>query len=275
MGIKLFATDLDGTLLGSDDKISQKNIKAIRDAADAGVIVTLATGRMYCSAVQYARQADIDVPLITYNGALIKSASGKVYHEEYIDPAAVEEFVDYCAKKQWYIQVNSRDKLYFPVYLERSAAYEKSTGIKGNTVGWQELSKKNDDVAKMLFVTGGFSGDSLSENEQEENEIISEMTHKFAGKVLLVQSKKGLIEVINPKVSKANALLILAEQLGIKIDEIMAIGDANNDLPMLKAAGKSAAMGNAADNIKDVCDYIVDTNDNDGVAEAIYKYVLK
>lgn len=275
MGIKLFVTDLDGTLLGSNDKISQKNIKAIRDAVDAGVVVTFATGRMYCSAVQYARQADIDVPLITYNGALIKAASGQIYHEEYIDPAAAEKFVGYCAKKQWYIQVNSNDKLYFPVYLERSAAYEKSTGIKGNTVGWQELGKKTENVAKMLFVTGNFAGDSLSENEQEENEIISEMTQKFNGKVLLVKSKKGLIEVINPNVSKANALLILAEQFGFKTDEIMAVGDANNDLPMLKAAGKSAAMGNAADNIKDVCDYVVDTNDNNGVAEAIYKYVLK
>lgn len=275
MKIKLFATDLDGTLLDSNDKISQKNITAIKEAVNAGTIVTLATGRMYSSAVQYARQTGIDVPLITYNGALIKSTSGKVYSEQYINPSAVQEFVAYCEHKQWYLQVNSNDALYFPIYLERSADYEKSTGIKGETVGWQELGRKNENVAKMLLVTAEYGKQDAEKNIQEENSMIYELTQKFAGRVVLVKSKRGLIEVINPVVSKANALHILAKQFGFGIDEVMAIGDANNDLPMLEAAGKSVAMGNAADNIKAVCDYVVGTNDNDGVAEAIYKYILK
>jgi hydroxymethylpyrimidine pyrophosphatase-like HAD family hydrolase len=76
-------------------------------------------------------------------------------------------------------------------------------------------------------------------------------------------------------VSKASALDVLAKQMGITIDEVMAIGDADNDLPMLRAAGKSVAMGNAARHIQDVCDYVVNDNENDGVAEAIYRYVLK
>ncbi|MDQ0202693.1 Cof-type HAD-IIB family hydrolase [Pectinatus haikarae] len=275
MKIKLFATDLDGTLLDSNDKISQKNIAAIKEAVNAGTIVTFATGRMYSSAVQYARQTGIDVPLITYNGALIKSTSGKVYSEQYINPLAVQEFVAYCEHKQWYLQVNSNDALFFPVYLERSADYERSTGIKGETVGWQELGRKNENVAKMLLVTAEYGKQDVEEKIQEENSMIYELTQKFAGKVMLVKSKRGLIEVINPAVSKANALYILAKQFGFGIDEVMAIGDANNDLPMLEAAGKSVAMGNAADNIKSVCDYLVGTNDNDGVAEAIYKYILK
>lgn len=274
MKIKLFATDLDGTLLTSDDKISPKNIQAMRDAVNAGVMVTLATGRMYSSAVQYARQIDIDVPLITYNGALIKATSGRVYNEKYIKQSVVKEIVAYCAQKQWYLQVNSNDALYFPVYLERSAAYEKSTEIKGETVGWQGLGQKNENVAKMLLVTEDYGKKDGTEKIQEENEMLYELTQKFAGKVMLVKSKKGLIEIVNPEVSKANALHILAGRFGFSIEDVMAIGDADNDLPMLEAAGKSVAMGNAAANIKAACDYVVGTNDDDGVAEAIYKYVL-
>ncbi|WP_196594512.1 Cof-type HAD-IIB family hydrolase [Pectinatus sottacetonis] len=274
MGIKLFATDLDGTLLNSDDKISKRNADAVHAAIAAGIIVTFATGRMYCSAVKYAEKINMDVPLVTYNGALIKSTAGKVYNEEYISEDVVKAFVDYCAHKQWYLQVNSNDKLYFPTYLQRSADYEKSTGIKGETVGWHGLSEKTANVAKMLFVTDAYAQKDMREKLEAENGMICEMTHRFAGKVTLVRSKKGLIEVTSPMVSKANALRFLAKHFGFGMDEVMAIGDGNNDLPMLETAGKSAAMGNAAANIKAACDYVVDTNDNDGVAEALYKYVL-
>ncbi|WP_196590342.1 Cof-type HAD-IIB family hydrolase [Pectinatus frisingensis] len=275
MKIKLFATDLDGTLLTNDDNISEGNIKAIKDAVDAGVMVTFATGRMYSSAVKYAAQAGLDVPLITYNGALIKSTAGKIYFESCIEPAVVSAFVRYCAQKHWYVQVNSDDKLYFPEYLQRSISYEKSVGIEGKTIGWEALERKNRNVTKLLFVLENFANPDAPEKAINEDEIISEMMEKFAEKVTLVKSKKGLIEVINPGVSKASALDVLAKQMGITIDEVMAIGDADNDLPMLRAAGKSVAMGNAARHIQDVCDYVVNDNENDGVAEAIYRYVLK
>lgn len=274
MKIKLFATDLDGTLLTSDDKISKININALQAAVKAGVMVTLATGRMYSSAVQYARQIGIDVPLITYNGALIKSTSGQIYSENLLAPETVTKFVNYCAKKNWYLQLCSDDKLYFPVYLQRSAAYEKSVGLKGEEVGWQKLALINKNVAKMLLVTSAYA-DSKQEKDPEEDQMVAKLSKEFSGKAALVRSKKGLIEVIHPDVSKANALRVLAAKFNFKTDEVMAIGDANNDLPMLKAAGKSVAMGNAAENIKAVCDYVTDTNDNDGVAKAIYEYVLK
>lgn len=274
MKIKLFATDLDGTLLNNNEEISTKNTQAIKEAYNAGVIVTLATGRMYSSALHYAHILNLDVPLITYNGALIKSTSGRVYSEHYIEPSIVKSFVDYCAKKQWYVQVCSNDALYFPVYLEQSASYEKSVSVKGTTVGWEKLAQKGENTAKMLLVTQDYQKPDMPEQTSEVNAMIYELTQKFAGKIALVKSKKGLIEVINPAVSKANALLSLTKSFNFNIDEVMAIGDADNDLPMLKAAGTGIAMGNAAQHIKDVCDYVVGTNNESGVAEAINKYIL-
>ena len=273
MGIKLFVTDLDGTLLNNNNVVSDKNISAIKEAIAAGVIVTFATGRMYSSALKYAQQINIDVPIITYNGALIKSTSSKIYHEDFIEPDVVTELVNYCAPKGWYLLVASNDEVYFPDYSQRAVNYEKTAGLKGFPVGWDNLSQKTENVGKMLFVTENFCQNKLILPSLEDS-IIEEISHKFADKLNFVKSKQGLIEVIKPTVSKANALQILAKHFNIPIAEVMAIGDANNDLPMLHAAGKSVAMGNAADDIKAVCDYTVSSNEDDGVAEAIYTYIL-
>ena len=80
MTVKMFVTDLDGTLLNKEHRISAENKKAVQEAVAAGVVVTIATGRMYESALPYAKELEVDVPIITYNGALIRSVGGRDYY---------------------------------------------------------------------------------------------------------------------------------------------------------------------------------------------------
>jgi Cof subfamily protein (haloacid dehalogenase superfamily) len=266
MAIRLFITDLDGTLLDKKHRISAENKKAIQEAVAQGTIVTIATGRMYISALPYAKQLEVDVPIITYNGALIKSVSGKVLFESYLKPQDVKDVLTYCLKKKWFIQIYKDDKLYFAEHSAKACAYEELAGIKGETVGAEGLYEKTEHVPKMLVITSG---------AEETDKVVAELREAFGARVFPVKSNPNYAEIISIGVNKATALEKLLPKLGLKREETMAIGDSNNDLPMLKAAGYSVAMGNANDKVKAVCNYETADCANDGVAAAIRKYVLK
>ncbi len=265
MQIKLLATDLDGTLLSSGKPVSEKNIAAAREAAKAGTIVTIATGRMYKAALPVAEALGLDVPIITYNGALIKSTSGKVYYRKFMDEEICRKVTDFCARRGWYLQTYSGDTLYYSDYNEFSRRYERSQKVSGENLGYEALREKVSEMYKMLIIT---------DSPEVTQDWMAELTAEFGDAITLTQSAPDFIEIISPGVSKAAALQKLADIMGFDMRETMAIGDANNDLPLLKAAGFSVAMGNAADNIKAVTDAVTGNCVDDGWAQAVYKYIL-
>jgi HAD-superfamily hydrolase, subfamily IIB len=265
MAIKLFVTDLDGTLLDENHMVSDENRAAVQAAAAQGVTVTIATGRMYASALPYARQLGVDVPIITYNGALIKSVSGEVLFESYLEPKAVTAVLDYCRKAQWFVQLHRGDNLYFREYTDKAVEYEARAGLKGEVCG-EGVYDRTEGVAKMIII---------SDTEAQSDEVVREINRDFAGCVFAVKSLPLYVEILRPGVNKATALERLLEKMALTRGEVMAIGDSNNDLPMLLAAGCSVAMGNANDDVKAVCDYVTADYKNSGVAKAIRDYVLQ
>ena len=156
MTIKLLATDLDGTLLRGGQPVSAGNIAAAQAAAKAGTIVTIATGRMYRAAMPVAEALGLDVPIITYNGALIKSTSGKVYYEQYLDEDICRRITDFAAARGWYLQTYSGDELYYSDYgdLEIPSQY---------TVNGIWLSKWVDEQRQIR--NGKRKGKSLTEEQ--------------------------------------------------------------------------------------------------------------
>ena len=266
MAIKLLATDLDGTLLRGGQPVSAGNIAAARAAAQAGKIVTIATGRMYRAALPIAEALGLEVPIITYNGALIKSTSGKIYHEQYLDEDICRQITDFAAERGWYLQTYSGDRLYYSDYSEFSKRYENSQKIIGENIGYAGMRKKVEKMYKMLIIPP---------DPAVTQDWMAQLTAEFGGSMTLTQSAGDFIEIISPGVSKASALVKLAELMDIDISETMAIGDADNDLPMLRAAGFSVAMGNATEEVKAVTDAVTGNCDDDGWAQAVYKYVLE
>lgn len=265
MAIKLFVTDLDGTLLESGQTVSAENIAAVQAAVKAGVTVTIATGRMYRAALPVAKALKVDVPIITYNGALIKTTGGEVLYSNYLQSDLVCAVVDFCRDRGWYLQTYSQDELYFAEYDEHAKGYEKAQNIKGHVVGW-DGKEHTSEVCKLL---------SITDSAEETDARIAELAGKFGDLLSPVRSNATYAEIINPGVTKAAGIKNLADRLGITLAETMAIGDANNDLSMLKAAGHSVAMGNAVAAVKAVCDYQTDSCANNGFAQAIYRYVLQ
>ncbi len=270
MAIKLFVTDMDGTLLNSRHEISIENKKAIREAAAQGVIVTIATGRMYASAHRYAQELGVDVPIITYNGALIRPVTGEDVFSSCLDEKVVEDVLRYCFERNWYVQIYNNtadsDNLYFEQACTYSHAYEASVSTKGQVIGRAGMLKKCAHVPKVLVITSGL---------RETESVLAELREKFGSRIFPVKSNANYVEIINENVNKGSAILQLAKMLGIQPHEIMAIGDSDNDLPMLRMAGQSVAMGNAGENIKCVCNYITADCDTNGVAQAIREHVLK
>ena len=265
MSVKLFVSDIDGTLLVPKKKISAKNIAAVKKMTDAGITVTIATGRMYRAALPIAQELGVNVPIITYNGALIKSVDGTIIYEKNLPEELVTEIVNFYEKRGWHLQSYSEDILYVPEYNNFVKEYEGSQKVQANVIGWDAMKKKTLHVCKML---------SIADTEEENLRRMAELKAEFGNKIEVTKSAPIFTEIVCPDISKASAVKILAEKLNISRAEVMAIGDADNDLPMLKAAGTSVAMGNATEEVKNSCDLITGLCENDGFAEAVEKFIF-
>ncbi len=278
--IRLLALDVDGTLFTNKGIITQKTIEAIKAAQKAGVTVIIASGREFDGApLEQLEAAGIDVPyVITANGAAVYKVSGReclsqqcmpiekieselemlmnseVHVTAFIDghkfvPAHVVDYVDNMGLPA---HIAERLKKISPV-MDDFMGYIKSDDAKVQkfTLNFQRLPDgtclNRDKVAKVLYacphisvVNGGFSN--------------------------LEMTAKG--------VNKGQGLRALADKLGIDMEETMAIGDSENDLDMIIAAGVGVAMENADAEIKEASDFVTLSNENDGVAYAIEKYIL-
>jgi hypothetical protein len=265
MDIKLVALDLDDTLLDKSLTVSPRTREVIAQAIAQGVTVTVATGRMYSSALIYAKQLELDVPLITYNGGLIRRVqSGETLYHKPVDEQVAREVLALFGEKGWYIQSYVDDILYVAEHNETSRYYERMTGIKAVALG-DAFYTMAGAPTKMLALTGE---DKMGEIEQTIRSV-------FGDRLYIARSKPTYLEMTNPQVNKGHALAFLADKLHITRDQVMAVGDGPNDLDMIEYAGWGVAMGNAAANVKAAAKAVTGHHDADGVAEAIEKYVLQ
>lgn len=264
--IRLFVTDIDGTLLPAGSGIvPAKNVEAVQAMTRAGVKVVIATGRMYKAALPIAKQLGEQIPIIAYNGALIKSSPGEILHAQYMDEAIALKLINFFEERDWHLQSYSGEVLYVPKRNDCVELYEKSQKVEAVEVGWDGLREHAKDVPKLL---------SISLNPDEVTARIDEVKNFFGGQVEVTRSAQYFAECMAVGVSKANAIKIFADKLGIDNAEILAIGDSDNDLQMITSVGCGVAMGNAVEAVKAACPRITDTCDNDGFAKAVYNYVL-
>ena len=265
MTIKLVALDLDDTLLDSKLAVSPRASVAIRQAVAQGVTVTIATGRMYRSALPYARQLKLDVPLITYNGALIKSSlSAETFLHQPVERDLAGQLLALCRQHGWYVQTYMHDELYVKEMDEYATYYSRFSGAPATAIG-DRLYEAEESPTKILVMAA----------ENEIPGIQGTLKSIFGNRLSIVVSKPTFIEITHPLANKGKALAFLADKLGIKQDETMAIGDSGNDVDMLNFAGWGVAMGNASQAVKAIARLETLSNEADGVAEAIEKYVLK
>lgn len=259
MAIKLIAIDMDGTLLNEKRQISVANQQAIHKALKAGVIVTIATGRMFSSVQHFAQELGMDVPLIVYNGALIEEAlSRKRLYASPLPLESANKVFTFCRENNYYVQAYVNDELWVYEDCEFSRMYTDFAGVDFHVKG-EELYHLPEDPHKLLMLTAKGEWESAQRRLQS-----------YVGDAVLISnSLPDFLEIVSPQTSKWNAIMFLARKYGFSREEIMCIGDSNNDYDMVANAGIGVAMGNANEVLKGVAKIITGTNSNDGVAMVI------
>lgn len=281
---KMIALDIDGTLLSSGYIISRRTRQALRKAMEAGMIVTLATGRFWGSALRIARSIPVNAPVVSNDGALIKD----VYtgEELYSRPLPLELARHTLEKAQKYpslqVKIFLKDIILFvgPSYkkaqLGRIFHFARKFTLPGfiNYVRDFVLvpAESVGNLKRALSLLKEAPTKLLVSGEPEEVEAFSrELSGELGEKIHITTSVKNSIDILEGSVSKAKGLEVLSGLLGIKREEIIAVGDNFNDLEMIKFAGLGVAMGNAPEAVKQRADFVTARNDEDGVALLVEK----
>ena len=269
----MVALDLDGTTLNSEREISARTIAAFEACRDKGVHVVVSTGRPYSSLPVNVIEAPGLEFAITSNGAHINYIkTGEAIYSDYLDPQAVEEVARLKAESGADIEVFIDGIAYTDEsYLEdvrlngceyRSADYVLWSRRPRADVTAFMLENRNR-IENVNFV---YSTLELLEESRPSVEAIKNAT--------ITSSFKNNLEVGGPNTSKKTALIELMNRLGVDSSELMCCGDAPNDIQMLEFAAVGVAVANAWGGTKNHADYVTDSNDDDGVAKAIEKFVL-
>ncbi|MEW5783521.1 MAG: Cof-type HAD-IIB family hydrolase [Bacillota bacterium] len=269
MGYRLIAIDLDETLLNSELKISLRNKQAIRKAVQQGVKVTIATGRMFKTSIPYVRDLELnqDWPMINYHGALIKTTETRrvIYHQPIENRLAVA-IAREAEKRGYHVNVYIDDRLYIREENEYSRYYQTIAAVDLEAVGALApfLEKWGANPTKLTILN---RGGALSEAE-------AVFKAGFGDHIAAMQTRPHFLEITDRRATKGQALHRLAEQEGIKREEILAFGDSCNDLDMIRYAGLGVAVANAMPEVLRAADLVAESNVNDGVARVIEEVVL-
>lgn len=263
MSYRLLALDLDGTLLDDNNKISKRNREAIWAAKERGVAVTLSTGRMYCSALRFARELEMVVPLITYNGALIKDTAGKIYLDRPLPLLAARTALAIAREYDIHVNLFIKDELFMDRDDKWAKLYHRSSSIAPKIVPNLE-QLLTDEPNKVLFLG----------EEEELLPVRAVLAEELADQAHITSSSPQFVEIIHPSVSKQSGLIYLLQQLNLTPEETIAIGDNYNDLEMITFAGLGVAMGNAPEEVRAQADYVTGLNNDAGVAQVIEKFIL-
>ena len=272
--IKMVALDLDGTTFDSAGGISERTVRTLEEAAAMGTHIVVSTGRSYASLPQHIKDVAGIEYAITSNGAHVNRLhNGEQIYSDFLDPHAVERVAELKIETGADIEVFVDGKAYV------DAAYYEDVKEKGcefrnaDYVLWSRrpvpdvsalMLEHKDEIENVNFV---FRTLELLEDAKPMVCAIKNAN--------VTSSFLSNLEVGGPNTSKKTALLWLMEQLGICTNELMCCGDAPNDQAMLELAAIGVAVANAWGGLKDHADYITASNDDDGVALAIEKFVLK
>lgn len=264
MNYKLIAVDLDDTLLNEDLTVSEDNKNAIAEAIARGKMVVISTGRMYKSALPFALETGVTLPLITYQGALVKdSRKGKVLFKRFVPRELAREVLDLGYEAGVHINLYYDDELYVDSITEEGIGYAKLARVELKAVGDLREFIKGDPI-KILFVAEPGDLDNL----------LRETRHRFGQKLHITKSKPNYLEFMHPEANKGRALEELGRFFDVSKEEMIAVGDSFNDLEMIKYAGLGVAMGNAHEEVKRSAQYVTLDNKSSGVAHVINKFML-
>lgn len=281
--IKLIASDMDGTLLNDDHMISEENLKAIRKAQEMGRYFTIVTGRDYGAVKSYLDECNLKCECILSNGAEYRDVDGNIIESVYMNKTSVKIVFDILNEANLCIQLMTnkgsyitnkesdkkaiieRFKLFNPKMTEEEViefveSFHKQRGMKEIDNIYKILE---DDIEILKIVT--------FDNDEKLIARLKDKLRESTSDLAVASTFSNDIEISDIEAQKGLILAKTIKKMGIDKSEVIVLGDSFNDYSMFTEFENSYAMENAIPEIKEIAKYITDTNNNDGVAKAIYK----
>jgi Cof subfamily protein (haloacid dehalogenase superfamily) len=266
---KIIALDLDGTLLNSQHKISAHNKAVIAEAKAQGIKIVLASGRPLTGMQAHLDNLGItgnDDYVCHFNGAVVEQVgSGKVVNSKIIDGAAAKRIARIA--KTLGVNVHAFSQEFGLITPMISTYTELEASLNGIEIHIMDFEQLDDDhhITKVMMID---ESDVLSD-------AISRLPSSLYNEFMVVRSAPWFLEFLHPECNKGTGIKMIADYLGVPAQQVMCIGDAENDHHMLRFAGLGVAMANGTEETKALADYVTLSNDEDGVAYAIEKFALR
>lgn len=265
---KLLALDMDGTLLTSQGEISPNTREAIAKARAMGVKVVLASGRPLEGMLPYLNTLRLNTDddfVLCYNGSLIqKAGSHDVVRSCILNGCDAHALQTLSRELGVNIHAFSRRLgLITPKRNHYTEHEAKLNGIPLLEMDFAELPA-DEEILKVMFI----------DEPEVLSAAIARLTPDLHQRYTIVQSAPYFLEFLNPSSNKGIAVGMLADYLGLDASEVICVGDAGNDRHMIEFAGLGVAMGNATEDIKAIADFVTKSNDQDGIAHLIERFIV-
>jgi Cof subfamily protein (haloacid dehalogenase superfamily) len=264
---RMLVVDVDGTLLGSTRRVTPRVRAAVRAALDAGVMVTLATGRWFRSAQPIAADLGLELPIILHNGALVRdSLTGEVLHRCYLPRALALEALATVERH------GAQPIVYEGDGLLLAGPVESDRGFAGQYLATKSHVRRVPDVAAALGPDDPIQI-VVAEDADLADPLVEELLQgpwRTVTSMSLAVPEARFVEVLAPECSKTNAI----RHLGVPLAETMVVGDNFNDLDMIEAAGLGVAMANAPAAVRERAHWVAPHVEEDGLAVAIERFLL-
>ncbi len=263
--IKLIALDLDGTLLNSSLRLSERNREVVRRAQDKGVKVVLATSRWFGLARRTANHLGLDTPLVCSNGALVRRPSdGSELLHLRLDQEVAREVTTLGDERGWEMFTTIEDATF--MRMRPGVIPERLPGGLRITERHAEEVARGQPTAVLVF------------GQEAVDEISQRLLPAYDGRAKFSLNRPPnlphYVVLTHPDADKGCALETVCREMDVPLSDVMAMGDSESDLTMLRLAGLGIAMDNSPDEVKRAALHIAPANDADGVAWAIERFAL-
>jgi hypothetical protein len=270
MKYRLLVLDVDGTILDKEGNISAEDAEALARVRQSGIQISLSTGRVVQACLKIIERLSLDGYHMFFDGAVVSKASDN--SEIYVQPInreVVKRAVEFARRHDIYLELFSASHYFVERESWASEIRRSFFGIEATVVDFTDLWQRERIVKAQLIASSPQEAVKAEKFYRHFDDSL-----RFSWAKTPAYPSIDFINVIAPEVSKGKALEALASHLRVSLDEVMAVGDGTNDIPLLTSAGLAVAMGDAPDEVKAVADYITLDIDHNGLAAAIEKFLL-
>jgi Cof subfamily protein (haloacid dehalogenase superfamily) len=263
--IKALAVDLDGTALLPDTRMGERTARCLKGLVDRGIQVMVCTGRAIESSQRYYSAIGASGPMVFFNGAEVAEVPNvKVISSNLVGPDVVDYGLDLARSMDIHYQVffppkdRSREALFIEKQRPEAEMYRNHTGVVPVVVDLKAVLAEPETKGcfKAMFIC----------DPCLHNELRGKMSERFGDSIYMTRSYPTFFEIMNAGVSKGEGLKIAMKCRSLKMEELIAFGDEENDLPMFSVAGFSAAPSNAKEKVRQAADFVFGSNAEEGLA---------